>query len=160
MVDAVQEGQVGSAVLAAGDPVRIVKRKTGTSMGKLTWGEIGRSAADLFSATVYRVRAVIPSRGWTQTTYQLEELNGDQRLGKYDRNQLQPIDDQTPGAVETDDDDDDDDDEDDDDDDEGADGAEAAQAAAQNADPVLPRPRVAVNTFRCEDGDALMFAEG
>ena len=32
--------------------------------------------------------------------------------------------------------------------------------AAQNADPVLPRPRVAVNTFRYEEGDVLMFAEG
>jgi len=162
VVDAVQEGQVGSALLAAGDLVRIVKRKTGMSMGKLTWDKIGKSAADNFSTTVYRIRAVIPSRGWTQTTYQLEELNGDQRLGKYDRNQLQPIDDQTPGVVETDDDDDDDDDddEDDDDDDQDADGAAAAQVAAQNADPVLPRPRVEVNTFRYEEGDVLMFAEG
>ena len=53
VVDAVQEGQVGSALLAAGDLVRIVKRKTGASMGKLTWDKIGKSAADNFSATVY-----------------------------------------------------------------------------------------------------------
>ena len=81
VVDAVQEGQVGSALLAAGVLVRIVKRKTGASMGKLTWGKIGKSAADNFSATAYQVRAVIPSRGWTQTTYQLDEPNGDQRSG-------------------------------------------------------------------------------
>ena len=48
VVDAVQEGQAGNAVLAAGGLVRTVERKTGTSMGNLTWGEIGKSAADNF----------------------------------------------------------------------------------------------------------------
>ena len=80
--------------------------------------------------------------------------------GQYDRNQLQPIDDQTPGVVETDDDDDGDDEEDDDDDDQDSDGAATAQVAAQTADPVLPRPRVAADTLRYEEGDVLMFAEG
>ena len=82
-VGAMQEGQVGTAVLSVGDLVRVVKRKPGTSMGKLTWENIGKSAADNFSTTAYRIRVVIPSRGWTQTTYQLEELNGNKKVGKY-----------------------------------------------------------------------------
>ena len=150
-VDLPQEGQIGSAVLQVGDLVRIVKRKV-NSMGKLTWDSIGKSSADNFSETIYRVRTVFQARGWTLTTYQIEELNGTQRPGKYDRNQLLgPLPDTTPGIVETDSEDDGDDDDDDGDDDQ--------NNHAQNVDPVLPRPRVANNTHRYEEGDTLMFTE-
>ena len=128
-------------------------------MGKLTWDKIGKSSADNFSETIYRVRTVFPARGFTLSTYQIEELNGTQRPGKYDRNQLLgPLPNTTPGIVETDDDDDDGDDDDDDDDD-GDQNNNAAQVAAANADPVLPRPRVANNTHRYEEGDTLSFTD-
>ena len=156
-VDKPQEGQIGTAVLAVGDLVRTVKRKV-NSMGKLTWDKIGKSSADNFSETIYRVRTVFPARGFTLSTYQIEELNGTQRPGKYDRNQLLgPLPNTTPGIVETDDDDGDDDDDDDDDD--GDQNNNAAQVAAAHADPVLPRPRVANNTHRYEEGDTLSFTD-
>ena len=150
-VDLPQEGQIGSAVLQVGDLVRIVKRKV-NSMGKLTWDSIGKSSADNFSETIYRVRTVFQARGWTLTTYQIEELNGTQRPGKYDRNQLLgPLPDTTPGIVETDSEDSGDDGDDTDDDpDQGR--------SPQAPDPVLPRPRVAMNRFRYEEGDWLQFA--
>ena len=75
-------------------------------MGELTWGKIGKSATDNFSgAIIHRARTVFPARGFTLSAYQIEELNGTQRLGKYDRNQLLgPLPNTTPGIVETDDD--------------------------------------------------------
>ena len=100
---------------------------------------------------------MFPARGFALSTYQIEELNGTQRPGKYDRNHLLgPLPNTTPGIVETDDDDGDDDDDDDDDDD--GDKNNAAAAAA-HADPVLPRPRVANNTHRYEEGGTLSFTD-
>ena len=98
-------------------------------MGKLTWGKLGKSAADNFSeAIMYRARTAFPARGFMLLTYQIEELNGTQRLGKYDRNQLLgPLPNTTPGIVETEDDDDDDDDDDD-----GDDGDQNNNAAASD----------------------------
>ena len=77
-------------------------------MGKLAWAKIGKSAADNFSeeATIHRARTVFPARGVTLSTYQIEELNGTQRLS---------LPNTAPGIVETGDDGDDDDDDDDDD---------------------------------------------
>ena len=155
-IDLPQEGLPGPAVLAVNDLVRVVKRKV-NSMGKLTWDSIGKSSADNFSDQIYRIRTVFPAQGFRLTTYQIEELNGTQRPGKYDRNQLLgPLPNTTPGIVETDSDDDSDDDDDDND----GDNAAQAQVAAAHADPVLPRARVANNTHRYEEGDTLMFAEG
>ena len=156
-LDLPQEGQVGPAILAVGDLVRTVKRKT-NSMGKLTWDKIGKTSADNWSEQVYRVRTVHAARGWTMTTYEIEELDGTAKVGKWDRNQLLPIPDATPGILtddSEDDDDDDDDDEDNDDDDGGGD-----DVAAAHANPVLPRPRAPGVVHRYEEGDTLMFADG
>ena len=46
-----------------------------------------------------------------------------------------------------------------DDDDDGDQNNNAAQVAAAHADPVLPRPRVANNTHRYEEGDTLSFTD-
>ena len=158
-VDLPQEGQVGPAILAVGTLVRTVKRKT-NSMGRLTWDKIGKTSADNWSEQVYRVRTVHAARGWTLTTYEIEELDGTAKVGKWDRNQLLPISNATPGIM-TDSEDDDDDAGGGDDDGDGDDGDDhAAAVAAAHANPVRPRPRVAANVHRYEEGGTLMFAEG
>ena len=73
-IDLPQEGKVGSTVLAVGDTVRTAKRKA-DSTGKLTWDKIGKASADNWSEQVYRVRTVYAARGWTLTTYEIEELD-------------------------------------------------------------------------------------
>ena len=104
-------------------------------MGELTWDKIGKSPADNFSgAIIYRARTVFPARGFTLPTYQIEELNGTQRLDKYDRNQLLgPLPNTAPGIAETDHDDDDDNDDDDDDDDDGDQNNNAAASGVYGA---------------------------
>ena len=54
----------------------------------------------------------------------------------------------------------DDDSDDDGDDDDGGQNNNAARVAAAHADPVLPRPRVANNAHRYEEGDTMIFADG
>ena len=158
-VDLPQEGQVGPAILAVGTLVRTVKRKT-NSMGRLTWGKIGKTSADNWSEQAYRVGTVHAARGWALSTYELQELDGTAKVGKWDRNQLLPISNATPGIM-ADSEDDSDDVVDDDGDDDGDHGDDhAAAVAAAHANPVLPRPRVAENVHRYEEGGTLMFTEG
>ena len=144
-------GQMGPAVLAVNTYVRKVKRKTGGGTAKLSWNGIKKESHDNWSEEVFIISAVFPGRGWTMTTYQISTLAGAQKLGKWDRAQLLPIFNQTPMDVADDSDDDEDGDDDRDDDD---DQHQQAQAAP---DPVLPRPRVAADQHRYEEGDALQF---
>ena len=127
-------------------------------MGKLTWDKIGKASAENWSEQVYRVRTVHAARGWALTTYEIEELDATAKVGKWDRNQSLPISNETAGILTDSSDDDDDDDGDGGDDGDGDD--HAAVVAAAHANPVLPRPRVAVGVHRYEEGDTLMFAEG
>ena len=144
MDGAAQPGFSAAGVLQVGQLVRRKTWKDGGGTASLKFGRIDNKTADTnYSEQIYRIRTVFPGRGMTLTTYQIETLDGDDVNGKWSRQQLLAIPDETLDNLTSDSDEDDDDDEDDEDD-----------GAVADPEPRPPRG----DDYRYRAGDRLLFA--
>ena len=131
--------------LTVNDLVRIKVYKGGSGTARLTWDKIGKSSADNWSESLYRIAQVNQGRGWTESTYLLQDMDGNMKQGKYDRTNVLKVPEATLEFV-----DDESEEEEDEDPDEPDDEPEL---------PPDPRPNNPAG-HRYKIGDKLQFDEG
>ena len=107
--DGAIKGFAPAGVLSVNDLVRIKKYKGGDGTARLTWNKIGKSSADNWSEDLYRISQVKQGRGWTESTYILQNMDGTFKVGKYDRTNILKVPEATLAFVDTDSEEEDDD---------------------------------------------------
>jgi Txe/YoeB family toxin of Txe-Axe toxin-antitoxin module len=149
VVDGAIPGFSGAGPMQVGDLVRVKIFTSGAPTTNVAF-EKSNKKSHLNWGDLHRIIRVSPARGFKATTYQIEDMSGEERRGWWDRSQLLRVDPRTQIDAVSDDEDADEDVDDEDPDEE--------QLDPPPPPPVYARPRVANNTHRYSVNDVVQFA--